>query len=107
MLHFDLTGNAAVTPNAISCEVEERLRLMLILADPNIIFDLLTNNRFKGTNFNTFWDETEAYFNEQVRFYICVLCLFFYHWFLEYSLYDLSSFFKAKLGYNEAIWKMF
>ncbi|CAG8797671.1 13476_t:CDS:2, partial [Gigaspora margarita] len=35
MLHFDLTGNAAVT----SGDVEERLRLMLIMADPNIIFD--------------------------------------------------------------------
>jgi len=66
MLHFDLTGNAAVTSNAISRDVEERLRLMLSLADPNIIFDLRTNNGFKGTKFNVFWDEMNAYFNEQV-----------------------------------------
>ncbi|CAG8607329.1 5784_t:CDS:2, partial [Gigaspora rosea] len=65
MLHFDLTGNAAVTSDAVSRDVEERLRLMLTLADPNIIFDLRTNNGFKGTKFDTFWDETGAYFNEQ------------------------------------------
>ncbi|CAG8830612.1 39030_t:CDS:2, partial [Gigaspora margarita] len=41
MLHFDLTGNAAVTSNAISRNFKDRLQLMLIL------------------------DETEAYFNEQ------------------------------------------
>ena len=70
MLHFDLTGNAAVTATAISCDVEERLRLMLTLADPTIIFDLRTNNGFNGTKFNTFWDELEAYFNEQVKFYV-------------------------------------
>jgi hypothetical protein len=40
MLHFDLTGNAAVTATAISRDVEVRLRLMLTLADPTIIFDL-------------------------------------------------------------------
>ena len=66
MLHFDLTGNAAVTSDAISRDVEERLRLMLSLADPNIIFDLRTNNGFKGTKFNAFWNEMDAYFNEQV-----------------------------------------
>ncbi|CAB4381993.1 unnamed protein product [Rhizophagus irregularis] len=65
MLYFDLTGDASVTSNAISREVEERLRLMLTLADPDIIFDLRTNNGFKGTKFNEFWDELEAYFNEQ------------------------------------------
>lgn len=66
MLHFDLTGNAAVSSNSISRDVEERLRLMLTLADPTIISDLRINNGFDGTKFNTFWDETEAYFNEQV-----------------------------------------
>ncbi|RIB08543.1 hypothetical protein C2G38_2211423 [Gigaspora rosea] len=65
MLHFDLTGNAAVTSDAVSRDVEEILRLMLTLAYPNIIFDLRTNNGFKGTKFDTFWDETVAYFNEQ------------------------------------------
>ena len=68
MLHFDLTGNAAVTSDAVSHEVEERLRLILELADSNIVFDLWTNNRFKKTKFDTFWDEIEAYFNEQVSF---------------------------------------
>uniref|UniRef100_U9UYI2 Uncharacterized protein n=1 Tax=Rhizophagus irregularis (strain DAOM 181602 / DAOM 197198 / MUCL 43194) TaxID=747089 RepID=U9UYI2_RHIID len=65
MLHFDLTGNAAVTSDAISHDVEKRLRLMLSLADPTIISDLRTNNGFKGTKFNVFWDEMDAYFNEQ------------------------------------------
>jgi hypothetical protein len=66
MLYFDLTGDASVTSNAISRDVDERLRLMLTLADPDIIFDLRTNNGFNGTKFNEFWDEMDAYFNEQV-----------------------------------------
>lgn len=66
MLYFDFTGDASVTSNAISRDVEERLRLMLTLADSNIIFDLRTNNGFNGTKFNVFWNELEAYFNEQV-----------------------------------------
>jgi hypothetical protein len=45
MLHFDLTGDASVTSNAISRDVEERLRLMLTLADSAIIFDLRTNKQ--------------------------------------------------------------
>ena len=66
MLYFDLIGDAAVTSNIISREIEERLHLMLTLEDPSIIFDLRTNNGFKGTKFNAFWDEMDAYFNEQV-----------------------------------------
>ena len=66
MLYFDLTGDASVTSNAISRDVEERLRLMLTLADPAIMIDLRTNNGFHRTKFNAFWDELEAYFNEQV-----------------------------------------
>ncbi|CAB4385605.1 unnamed protein product [Rhizophagus irregularis] len=65
MLYFDLTGDISVTSNTISRDVEERLRLMLRLANPAIVFDLRTNNGFNGTKFNVFWDELEAYFNEQ------------------------------------------
>ena len=54
MLYFDLTGDASVTSNTISRDVEERLRLMLSLADLSIIFDLRTNNGFNGTKFNVF-----------------------------------------------------
>ena len=37
---------------------------MLTMEDPSIICDLRQNNGFKGTKFDTFWDEMEAYFNE-------------------------------------------
>ena len=32
--------------------------------DPNIIFDLRTNEEFRGTKFDDFWDELDVYFNE-------------------------------------------
>ncbi len=64
MLYFDLTGDAAVTSNAIGREVEERLQLMLALEDPSIIFDLRINSGFKGTKFDSFWEELNMYFNE-------------------------------------------
>lgn len=44
--------------------MENRLRIMLALEDPSIIVDLCTNNGFKGSKFDTFWDEMAGYFNE-------------------------------------------
>ena len=73
MLYFDLTGDTAVTSNAISREVEERLRLMLALEDPLIIFDLRANNGFKGTVFDIFWEELDTYFNEVYNFIELIL----------------------------------
>ncbi|RGB40612.1 hypothetical protein C1646_753192 [Rhizophagus diaphanus] len=61
---FDLTGDVSTTNNVISKEIEERLRIMMQLKDPSIIVDLHTNNGFKGKEFNCFWDEMGAYFNE-------------------------------------------
>ncbi|EXX68944.1 hypothetical protein RirG_100480 [Rhizophagus irregularis DAOM 197198w] len=65
MLYFDLTGDAAVTANIISREIEERLHLMMALEDPSITFDLRTNNGFKGNKFDIFWTELDMYFNEE------------------------------------------
>ena len=69
-LFHDLTGDAAASPNVISKELEERLRWMLALQDPNITVDLRVNNGFKGTNFDEFWNELDAYFNEVNVIYI-------------------------------------
>ena len=50
---------------------------MVELEDPNIIFDLRANNGFKGTKFDTFWDEMEAYFNEvNLLYFICKVLIF-------------------------------
>ncbi|CAG8582105.1 15847_t:CDS:10, partial [Gigaspora rosea] len=54
VLYHNLTGDAAVTSNKITIE------------DPSIICDLYQNNGFKGTKFDLFWSELEAYFNEQL-----------------------------------------
>jgi len=86
MLYFDLTGDNSVTSNTISRDVEEKLRLMLSLADPSIIFDLRTNNGFNGTKFNVFWDKLEAYFNEQVQ----RLCLFKCALFITIIIYKIT-----------------
>ncbi|GBC34593.2 hypothetical protein GLOIN_2v1766801 [Rhizophagus irregularis DAOM 181602=DAOM 197198] len=56
-LYYDLTGDAAVTNDVISKDIENHLRIMLALEDPSIIVDLHINNRFKGSTFNAFWDE--------------------------------------------------
>lgn len=32
--------------------------------DPDIVIDLWVNNGIRGTNFDTFWNELSAYFNE-------------------------------------------
>jgi len=58
----------------MSQEVKERIKLMYETQDPNIIFDLRTNNGFKGTKFNEFWNETDAYFNEQVNAFTLKKC---------------------------------
>ena len=66
-LYYDLTGDAAVTNDIISKEIEDRLRLILVLEDPSIIVDLRTNNGFKGSRFDIFWDEMSCYFNEVLK----------------------------------------
>jgi len=64
ILYHDLTDDTAVTSNNISKELEERLHIMLAMEDPSIICDLRQNNGFKGTKFDIFWNEMDAYFNE-------------------------------------------
>jgi hypothetical protein len=65
-LYYDLTGDASTTSNPICKEIEDRLRLMLMLEDPSIIIDLRVNSGFKGKEFDIFWNEMEAYFNEVI-----------------------------------------
>ena len=64
MLYHDLTGDASLANDQISKEMKERLRLMMLLEDPSIIIDLRTNNRFRGSKFDIFWNELDGYFNE-------------------------------------------
>ncbi|RIA82589.1 hypothetical protein C1645_835141 [Glomus cerebriforme] len=57
MLYHDLTGDASLANDQISKEMEERLRLMMLLEDPSIIIDLRINNGSQGSNLNIFWEE--------------------------------------------------
>ena len=66
VLYYDLTGDAAITNDVISKEIEERLRMMLVLEDSSIIIDMRINNSFKGTKFDYFWNELDTYFNEVI-----------------------------------------
>lgn len=67
MLYHDLTGDASLANDKISKEMEERLRLMMLLEDSSIIIDLRTNNGFQGSKFDIFWDELNRYFNEVIN----------------------------------------
>ena len=73
MLYYDLTGNALLANDQICKEMEERLRLIMLLEDSSIIIDLRTNNGFQGSKFDIFWDELDRYFNEVLNNYIFVL----------------------------------
>ena len=77
MLYHDLTGDASLANDQISKEMEERLRLMVLLEDPSIIIDLRTNNGFQGSKFNIFWDELDRYFNEVLN--NCLLYFILYN----------------------------
>ena len=66
VLFYDLTGDAAITNDTISKEIEERLKMILVLEDSSIIVDMRINNGFKGTKFDCFWDKLDAYFNEVI-----------------------------------------
>jgi hypothetical protein len=70
MLYHDLTGDASLANDQISKEMEERLWLMMLLEDPSIIIDLRTNNGFRGSKFDIFWDELDGYFNEVLFFFL-------------------------------------
>ncbi|CAG8853261.1 17966_t:CDS:2, partial [Gigaspora margarita] len=64
LLQHDLTGDISALENSQSKELDERLRLMLEIGDPDILVDLRINNGFKGTKFNIFWNELKLYFKE-------------------------------------------
>ena len=66
VLYYDLTGDVAITNDVISKEIEERLKMMLVLEDPSIVVDMRINNGFKGTKFDHFWNELDVYFNDEV-----------------------------------------
>ncbi|PKC57243.1 hypothetical protein RhiirA1_472800 [Rhizophagus irregularis] len=70
MLYHDLTGDASLSNDQISKEIEERLRFIILLEDPSIIIDLRTNNGFQGSKFDIFWDELDGYFNEALIYAI-------------------------------------
>jgi len=85
MLYHDLTGDASLLNDQISKEMEERLRLMMLLEDPSIIIDLRTNNGFRGSKFDIFWNELDGYFNEvlicinlKISQYLIINLLIFY-----------------------------
>ncbi|PKB96978.1 hypothetical protein RhiirA5_433923 [Rhizophagus irregularis] len=50
MLYHDLTGDASLANDPIK--------------DPSITVDLRTNNGFRGSRFDIFWNELDGYFNE-------------------------------------------
>jgi hypothetical protein len=63
-MYQDLTGDAISSSTYINDEMKDRIKLMLDTQDPDIIIDLRVNNGIRGTNFNIFWNELSAYFNE-------------------------------------------
>lgn len=68
-MYNDLAGDNSTPPHELSKEMQERVRVILDLQDPDIIMDLRINNGFRGTKFDTFWNELNEYFNE-VRYII-------------------------------------
>ncbi|CAB4382907.1 unnamed protein product [Rhizophagus irregularis] len=63
MLYHDITGDASLANDQMSKEMEERLRLMMLL-EPSIIIDLRTISGFQGSKFDILWDELDGYFNK-------------------------------------------
>ena len=75
-MYQDLTGNAIASSAYINDEMKDRIKLMLDIQNPDIIIDLQVNNGIRGTNFDIFWNELSAYFNEaSIKFYIVLYAL--------------------------------
>ena len=73
-MYQDLTGDAITSSAYISDEMKDRIKLMLDTQDPDIIIDLRINNGIHGTNFDVFWNELSAYFNEaSIKFLYCFI----------------------------------
>ncbi|CAG8823410.1 42513_t:CDS:2 [Gigaspora margarita] len=65
--------------------MQEHLKLMLELEDPNIVVDLGTNNGFKESKFGIFWSELQAYFNELVDDR-CHEPILYLPWFISFAI---------------------
>ncbi|CAG8845624.1 23778_t:CDS:2, partial [Gigaspora margarita] len=56
-LYYDLVDDSSAIDNSNSVEINQRIKMMLELGDPEIIVDMRKNNGFKGTKFDDFWNE--------------------------------------------------
>ena len=63
-MYQNLIGDAISSSAYINDEMKDCIKLMLDTQDSDIIIDLWVNNGMCSTNFNIFWNELSAYFNE-------------------------------------------
>ncbi|CAB3995273.1 Hypothetical predicted protein [Paramuricea clavata] len=65
-LYRDLTDDSSAATNEHMAEIDERVRLILDMEDPNVVLDLRTLNTGNKSQYDVFWDECKKFLEEEV-----------------------------------------
>ena len=65
-LYRELTNDASAPSNEHEAEIDERVRLVLEMEDPDIIIDLRQLNTGRKGQYDMFWDECKKYLQDSV-----------------------------------------
>lgn len=62
----DLTGDCSASSNLHEEEIDERVRLVLEMEDPDVLLDLRALNTGAKTQYDAFWDQCQKFLDEDI-----------------------------------------
>ena len=65
-LYRELTGDSSAAINEHVAEIDERVRLLLEMEDPDVVLDLRSLQTGHKTQYDVFWDECQKFLEEEV-----------------------------------------
>ena len=65
-LYRELTGDSSAAINEHVDEIDERVRLLLEMEDPDVVLDLRSLQTGHKTQYDVFWDECQKFLEEEV-----------------------------------------
>ena len=65
-LYRNLTDDSSAATNEHTAEIDERVRLILDMEDPDVVLDVRASNTGHKSQYDVFWDECKTFLEEEV-----------------------------------------
>jgi hypothetical protein len=66
-LYRDLTDDSSAATNQHTAEIDERVRLILDMEDPDVVLDMRALNAGHKSQYDVFWEESKKFLEEDVK----------------------------------------